>query len=317
MSDIGTEVEIGGLRLRVPVIGAAGCVAFGRELVRLGVQDDLGAIVTPSLTARTRAAAHRAVLREAPSGLLAPTVRPSYGVERLRPTALPWDHEGVPPVIVSLAGNTSGDFAEVASGLRRGSLMRRVAGVEIQLASVDAKNSHRPFAYDEFGATKVVARVRESVPSGVPIFAKLCADVTDLVEVARGCVKAGASALVVTSPVRGLLLDPATLRPVIDPASSGLSGPALLPITLRAVWDLRAAVRSGRLPPIPLVAVGGIRSGQDAAAALAAGASAVQLGTALLHDPDAAAAVVAGLVEAVRERGFDHVLDLIGIAHDH
>lgn len=313
----GLAVDVGGLKLRVPVMGAAGCVAFGRELVRLGVEGDLGAVVTPSFTTTTRAAAHRGVVRESPSGLLAPTERASLGVDRLRPTALPWDSDDLPTTVVSIAGNTGGDYAEVASLLRRNTLMRRVAGVEVNLACPDHKNSGRPFSHDEFQATKVIARVREELPRHVPILAKLSADVTDIVEIAKGCVKSGASAIVVGSPLRaiGLPTTPGGRIEVAAP-SGGLSGPAILPITLRAIWDLRAGVRAGRMAPVHLVAVGGIDSPRAALAAFDVGATAVQLGTALLHDPGSAARILSGLREHLDDNGIDSVLDLVGLAHE-
>lgn len=310
-------VDVGGLRLKHPVMGASGCVAFGRELKRLGIADDLAAIVTPSMTASTRPASRRGVLRESASGLLAPTERPSLGVDRLRPTALPWDDDAIGQVVVSIAGTTIGEYAEVARGLRRNSLMRRVAAVEMNLACPDAKNSGRPFSHDEFQATKAVARVREELPRSVPLLAKLSADVTDVADIARGCVKAGATAIVVGSPLRAIGR-PSGPHQHIDVAapSGGLSGPAILPVTLRAIWDLRAAVRSGRLAPVHLVAVGGVSSAADALAALAVGATAVQLGTALLHDPSSARSVVDGLSEYLSHNGIDSVLDLVGLAHE-
>lgn len=309
-------VDVGGLALTSPVMGASGCVAFGRELTRLGIADDLAAIVTPSMTATTRPASRRGVLRESASGLLAPTRRPSLGVDRLRPAALPWDEETPANVVVSLAGTTIGEYAEVAQGLRRNTLMRRVAAVEINLACPDAKNSDKLFSHDEFQATKAVARVREELPRSVPLFAKLSADVTDITEIARGCVKAGATAIVVGAPLRAIGRPDPSGRIDVAAPDGGLSGPAILPITLRAIWDLRAAVLGGRLAPVHLVAVGGVAGPQDALAALAVGASAVQLGTALLHDPSSPRKTLDGLREHLEDNGIDSVLDLVGAAHE-
>lgn len=310
-------VDVGGLRLDSPVLGASGCVGFGRELARLGVAGDLAGFVTPSMTATTRPAARRGVLRESASGLLAPTDRPSLGVDRLRPAAVPWDAEQVPQVIVSIAGTTIGEYAEVAQGLRRNTLMRKVAAVEINLACPDAKNSDKLFSHDEFQATKAVARVREELPRSMPLFAKLSADVTDITEVARGCVKAGATAIVVGSPLRaiGRPTGP-NLRADVGAPDGGLSGPAILPITLRAIWDLRAAVLSGRLAPVHLVAVGGVAGAADTLAAFAVGATAVQLGTALLHDPSSPRKLVDGLRAHLSDNGIESVLDIVGAAHE-
>ncbi|WP_265446871.1 dihydroorotate dehydrogenase [Flexivirga meconopsidis] len=314
-ADIDLTVNAGGLALQTPVMGASGCCGFGHELLRLGRAGDVSALVTPSLTARTQSSDHRGVLLEVPSGLVSPTDRPSLGTGQLEATRLPWDADGIPPVIVSLAGNLSGAYAEAADQLRRQSLMRRVAGVEVNLACGDRKNDDRPFAHDVFGATKVIARVREQLPRDLPLFAKLSADVHDLVEIARGCVKSGATGLVVSSPLRALSIDLPTLRPRLTPAVTGLSGPAILPITLRAVWELRAAVLSGRLPNVAVVAVGGIARASDAVQALAAGASAVQVGSVMLHDPSSAERVTTGLLAECERLGIPSVKDLIGRAH--
>lgn len=317
MSQEKLRVDVGGLRLANPVMGASGCVAFGHELIGLGVAGDLGAIVTPSLTATTVTVNHRGVVRESPSGLLAPTERACLGVDRLRPTALPWDGDGVPTTVASITGNTLGDFAEVSHGLRRNTLMRGVAGVEVNLASPDHKNSDRLFSHDELQAAKVVSRVREQLPRDVPLLVKLSADVTDVVDVAKACVKAGANAIVLGSPLRaiGMPQVPGGRFEVVAP-SGGLSGPAVLPITLRAIWDLRAAVLSGRLAPVHLVAVGGISTPEAALAAFEVGATAVQLGTAMLHDPRSAARITQGIAEHLDQFGIDSVLDLVGRAHE-
>lgn len=317
MSDAAVDlaVDVGGLRLATPVTGASGCCGFGPELLRLERAGDLAAIATPSITAHAQTSAHRSVLVEVPSGLVSPVDRTSRGADRLEAGRLPWDADGLPPVVVSLAGHLSGEYAEVADLLRRNSLMRRVSGVEVNLACADRKNDGRPFSHDVAGASRVVTKVREQLPPGTPVFAKLSADVHDLVEIAHGCVTAGATALVVSSPLRALTIDLPTLRPRPDAQVSGLSGPAMLPVTLRAVWDLRAAMSSGRIPTTAIIAVGGIGSAGDAVQALAAGASAVQVGTAMLQDPSVAARITTGLATDCRDRGLSSVHDLIGRAH--
>lgn len=305
-------IAIGGLQLAMPVMGAAGCAGFGQELARLGLLESFGAIVTPSLRARSGATAHRARLVESPSGIVLPTDWPSIGADSLQPANLPWEGTGI-PVIASLLGNTSGDLAAAAHGLRHRTHMRGVRAVEVNLAVPNAANNGVPFAHDAFAATKAVAGVRGELPREVPVLAKLAADVTDVVEIARGCVKSGAEGIVVTAPLRAVSLR--GLSPDLPPTATGLSGPALLPVTLRAVWDLRAAILTGRLGSVAIIAVGGIDSPEAAAHAISAGATAVQLGSALVHDPGSGATVSRGLGEQCRLHGASSIRDLVGAAH--
>lgn len=310
---VNLRVSIGGLRLTSPVMAAAGCGGFGHELARLGVLEHLGALVTPSISASSHPTQHRVRLTEAPSSLVLPTDWPTIGTDTMQPTRVPWEGEQGVPVVASLVGSTSGEFAQAAAGLRRRTLLRGVGGVEVNLACPDAGNKGIPFSYADFAATKVIARVREELPRNVPVLAKLSADVSDVVEIARGCVKSGAEAVVVTSPLRALSM--AGVRLSLPARSAGLSGPALLPVTLRAVHDLAAAIRDGRLPPVAIVAVGGISNGHDAAQAMAAGASAVQLGTALIHDPGALRTFRDELVADLQALGLHDVQQLVGLVH--
>ena len=309
------SVDVGGLRLASPVMGAAGCCGFGRDLIRLGRAADLAALVTPSMTLRAEQD-HSDTLVEAASGLVTAMHRSTLGVEELNATRLPWGIDGLPPVVVSLAGDAPGAYAEVADRLRRQSLMRAVAAVELDLARPDRTNGGTFFAHDPEAARRATSRAREQLPREVPLWAKLSADVPNLVEVAHGCVRSGATALVVTSPLRAVALDQVTLRPRVAPEVGGLSGPAILPVTLRAVWVLRRAILEGRLPHTMIVAVGGISRAQDAVHAMAVGAVAVQLGTAMLHDPSSASRITAGLAAECVRRDLPSVHHLVGCAHD-
>lgn len=307
------RTHVAGLTLDVPIMAAAGCGGFGPELARLGVLRHLGALVTPSISARSRSTAHRVSLLEAPSSLVLPTDWPTVGTNALGPNGLPWEIENAVPVIASLVGSTSNEFGAAAAGLRRQTLLRGVVGVEVNLGCPDATNRGIPFSHADFAATKVISRVREELPRGIPVFAKLSADVTDIVPIARGCVKSGAAGLVVTGPLRALAMD--GVRLALPSDAAGLSGPALVPVMLRAVYDLAAAVRDGRLPHVSIVAVGGISTGLHAAQAIAAGAAAVQVGTALIHDPGALATLTGDLADRLSGLGLDDIRDLVGTAH--
>ncbi|YAL81987.1 hypothetical protein ACMYYO_08520 [Dermacoccaceae bacterium W4C1] len=308
------RVRIGGLRLRTPVLAAAGCGGYGSELDRLGVLDRLGGLVTPTLRSSARSARRRMQLTEGPSSLVLGDEWAAAGTDALHPSRIPWDHGGV-PVIVSLAGATGADAAEATAMLRRRTVMRGVRGLEVNLAVPDEGNAGIPFSHSEPAATKLLSLVREELPRDVPMIAKLSADVTDVAAIARGCVKAGAEALVVTAPLRALVPGPEGQPERCGPPAA-LAGPALLPITLRCVWDLFRAMRIGRLPVVPVIAVGGIRNAHDAVQAIAVGATAVQLGSALITDPGILTDFDAELSAHLSRIGLPAVSELIGRAHD-
>jgi len=149
-----------------------------------------------------------------------------------------------------------------------------------------------------------------SGPGQVPVFAKLSPDVTDIVEIARSVVEAGADGLSLINTLLGMVIDPDTLRPQLAGITGGLSGPAIRPVALRCIYQVHAA-----LPSVPLLGMGGVRTGADALAFLAAGASAVSVGTAVFGDPGAPMRIVAELAAELKERGIEDVMDVIGVAH--
>ena len=150
---------------------------------------------------------------------------------------------------------------------------------------------------------------RHTAPS-VPVFAKLSPDVTDIVEIARACVDAGADGLSLINTLLGMALDLDTMRPVLAGVTGGLSGPAVKPVAVRCIWQVHAA-----LPDVPLIGMGGVRSGLDALELVLAGASAVSVGTAVFGDPGAPVRVLRELTRALTDRGFGSLREAVGHAH--
>ena len=291
---------------------AAGCAGFGHELVRWGGLDAFGALVTPSLTHEAQAAAQDRRLIETPSGVVHPHDTPNVGTQSLSATRLPWEVTGQTPVVVSVTGATSGEMADAAADVRRRTATRGVLGVEVNLSVPNEANSSRPFARDEYAATKTIARVREHLPRNLLLFAKLTVG-TEVVDIARGVLKSGADVIVVGHPPAAASIDVQTLRPrTLGPAS--LAGPALLPLTLGAVFELRAAMHAGRLPTAPIVAGGGVARAGDVIQALASGASAVQIGTALFRDPLAGVGLRDGVEDFLSQRSLT-LSEVVGAAH--
>lgn len=302
MTDVGLATDVGGLALANPVMVAAGCGGSGRELVPFGDLADLGALVTRSVTLDPRAggAPPRAV--ETHGGLLSDTGLQGPGLQTFLATDLPWLAQQRVRTVVSVAGSSLGEWAELA---RRVGMSPGVSGIEVNLAWPADRVGR-----DSFQAGKVLAAVRRDVPRGVPVLAKIPADLPHLVDVARAVVKEGADAVVVAAAVPGLAIDRRTLRPALGGGTGTLSGPAFHAVAVAALWEVHSA-----LPDVPLVGSGGVRDGLDALAMLAAGARAVQVGAAVLHDPALPARIVTELADALADRGIASVAEVVGIAH--
>jgi dihydroorotate dehydrogenase (NAD+) catalytic subunit len=156
----------------------------------------------------------------------------------------------------------------------------------------------------------VIGAVRRAADPKVPVFAKLSPDVTDITTIARACADNGADGFSLINTLLGLAIDTDTLAPVLGGVTGGLSGPAIRPVALRCVWQVREA-----LPHLPILGMGGIRTGLDALEFVLAGAAAVSVGTAVFGDPSAPMRVLAELEQALDERGFAAVADAVGFAH--
>jgi dihydroorotate dehydrogenase (NAD+) catalytic subunit len=299
--------DLAGAVLPNPVLTASGCAAAGRELQPFAPVSALGAVVTKSVTLRPRAGRPTPRMAETPSGMLNSIGLQNPGVDAFLAHDLPWLAEQGARTVVSIAGGSVVDYAELA---RRIALAPALVAVEVNISCPNVESRGEVFACDPLAASRVLAAVRAEVPAGIPVLAKLSPDVTDIVAVARACADSGADALTLVNTLLGLVIDPDTMRPVLGGVTGGLSGPAILPVALRCVWQVHAA-----LPSVPILGVGGIRTGLDALQFVLAGASAVSVGTAVFGDPSAPVRVLAELETALAERGFTAVADAIGYAH--
>ena len=190
-----------------------------------------------------------------------------------------------------------------------------VAGVEVNISCPNVANRGLVFACDPLASAQVIALVRGQLPRDVPIFAKLSPDVTDITTVAAACVEAGADGLTMINTLLGMVIDTDRLRPQLGGVTGGLSGPGIRPVAVRAIWQVRQAMLEGRIPVVPIIGVGGVRTGNDALELVAAGASAVQVGTASFNDPVAPMRVLGELTELLEAKGFASFADAVGIAH--
>jgi dihydroorotate dehydrogenase (NAD+) catalytic subunit len=301
------STDLAGLRLPNPIMTASGCAAAGRELDTFFDVAELGAIVTKSIMRDPRSGRPTPRMAETPSGMLNSIGLQGPGIDSFLAKDLPWlVARGARPV-VSIAGGTTEEFVELA---RRVATSPGVSALEVNISCPNVENRGLVFACDPVSASGVVAAVRAVAPAGLPLFAKLTPDVTDLVSVAASVVDAGADGLVLINTLLGLRIDPDTLRPLLGGVTGGLSGPAIRPVAVRCVWQVHRA-----MPEVPLIGVGGIRTGADALEFLAAGASAVQVGTVTFNDPSAPMRVAHELADELARRGYAGPSDVVGIAH--
>jgi dihydroorotate dehydrogenase (NAD+) catalytic subunit len=270
-------VELAGLTLASPLLVASGCGGTGRELLPyLGEQGlaALGGFVTRSITLDARAGGPAPRVVETPSGLLHATGLPNPGIDLFLATELPWLARQDTRVVVSVAGRTIGEYAELARRLGRSP---GLAAIEVNVDALETGSG------EPFQAGSVVAAVKRDLPRGLPVLVKIRPDLVRVVETVRVVLEAGADVVVVGTA------QPAALP---DGRPAGLSGPAVRPLALRCVTEVCAA-----FPAAQVVGGGGIATAADARSFLAAGAVAVQVGAALLHDPTTAARLAADLTQ--------------------
>ncbi len=301
------ETRLGRVVIPNPIMTAAGCGGFGRELGRFYDVAKLGAVTTPSITPEARAGRPAPRLAETPSGVLSATGLQGPGIGTFLSRDLPWLHEQGARTVVSVAGNSVEEYAEVARKLAGSP---GVTAIEINTSCPNVEDRGLTFASHPSAAAEVVRAVRTHTPRSVPVLAKLSADVTDIVGVAMACADAGADGLSMINTLHGMAVDTTTLRPRLAGVTGGLSGPAVRPVAVRCVYQVHAA-----LPEIPIVGMGGVRTGLDALELILAGASAVAVGTANFHDPSACVRILRELDAALRERGIGRLADVVGLAH--
>lgn len=277
--------RVGPVELPNPVMTASGTAGHGAELAAYFDLSQLGAVVVKSLSAEPWAGNPGPRLVPVAAGMLN-----SVGLQN--PGADAWVEHDLPPLtrsgartVVSVWGRSPAAYADVGRRLaerlpRQGS---GVVAIEANISCPNVEDRHRMFAHSAAGAGEALAALAEGLAgTQLPIWAKLSPNVTDLVAIAAAALEHGAGALTLVNTLMGLALDPATGIPRLGAGGGGLSGPALHPVAVRAVYECRQA-----FPDAAIVGVGGVTTGYDAAELLVAGADAVQVGTATFADPRA------------------------------
>ncbi len=291
--------DVFGTTFQNPVLLAAGTCGFGKELVDVVDLEALGGLVTKSVTLEPRAGNPAPRVAEFGAGMVNSVGLANPGLEAVRRTKLPWirEHLERARVFVSVAGHTPDEFVRIVEDLdgEEGFL-----GFELNLSCPnDDRLGGRPFSLDPEALDEVVSRVRARTER--PLLAKLAPNDPELPRTARTAEDAGADGLTLVNTVPGLVLDPDGHGPALGAGAGGVSGPAIRPVGVRAVAEVREHAE------LPIVGVGGILSAADALEYLRAGAVLVQVGTATFADPRAAERIVADLEAWGRRRGVGSV----------
>lgn len=307
LAEVDMSTSLGRFELPNPVLTASGCAAAGQELAQFFDVAQLGAVVTKSIMLKPRSGRATPRMAETPSGMLNSIGLQGPGIDAFLEKDLPWLLDRGARAVVSIAGGSVEEFAKLATRLRDAG---GASMIEVNISCPNVEDRGQVFACNAHAAADVVQAVRRATRPDVPVFAKLSPDVTDIVSIAQACVNAGADGLSMTNTLLGIVIDTDTLRPVLAGVTGGLSGPAIRPVALRCVWQVHAA-----MPDVPILGMGGIRTGLDALQFVLAGASAVSVGTEIFHDPTAPIRIVRELQEALAARGFERLTDAIGLAH--
>ena len=298
-------VSLAGVAFPNPVFTASGCAAYGQELDQFFDVSKLGGVVTKSIMLDARAGRPTPRMAETPSGMLNSIGLQGPGIDVFLERDLPWLAERGARTVVSIAGGSVEDYTKLAQKLRG---RPGIAMIEVNISCPNVEDRGQVFACDPVASAAVIGAVKRS--AAVPVFAKLSPDVTDIAVIAQACVSAGADGLSLINTLLGLVIDTKRMRPALAGVTGGLSGPAIRPVAVRCVWQVHRA-----LPGVPIIGMGGIRSGNDALEFLLAGASAVSVGTAVFGDPKAPVRVLRELKTLLSDRGIEKLADAVGLAH--
>jgi dihydroorotate dehydrogenase (NAD+) catalytic subunit len=283
------RVKAGGLQLANPLLAASGCYGYGTDLGELLPPTVFGAVVTKTVTPRPRRGNPIPRMAETPAGMLNSIGLENVGLDAFMDEKLPVLVETGAQAVVSISAAGAGEFAEMARRLDDSS----AAALELNLSCPNVAEHGANFAADPAAVDEITAAVKGAFTR--PVWVKLSPNVTDIAESARAAAEAGADAVTAINTLLGMDIQLANGRSPFARVTAGLSGPAIRPVALAAVWRIAQEVG------IPVIGVGGVARAEDALKMLAAGAEAVQVGTALFANPAAPREILAG-IDAFLER---------------
>lgn len=296
---INMNVDIGGIKLKNPVLTSSGTFGFGREYAKFYDLSRLGGIVVKGLTLEPREGNKTPRIAETPSGMLNSVGLQNPGVEYFIEEELPFLRGYDVAVIANIAGNTIEEYCMVA-----GRLGNCVDGIELNISCPNVKEGGAAFGTKPESVYNITRKVKEQCK--VPLIVKLSPNVTDIKEIAEAAQEGGADALSLINTILGMAIDINTRKPVLANNVGGLSGPAVKPVAVRMVWQAAQAV------DIPIIGMGGISCWQDAVEFILAGADAVSIGTANFINPHSPMKILEGIENYLIKNQFSSIYELKG-----
>ena len=293
-------VEVAGIRMATPIMGASGTFGFGMEYEDFLDLADVGAVVSKGITPKPRAGNGGVRIAETPAGMLNSIGLENPGIEVFCRDILPEAAKLPTSFIVNISAGTAEEYGEMAQMLD----VEGVDGIEVNISCPNVKEGGIVFGTDPVQAARVTQEVKKHTKK--PVIVKLSPNVTDIPQMARAVEEAGADAVSLINTLTGMAIDVEKRQPLLGNITGGLSGPAVKPIALRMVYQAAQAVS------IPVIGMGGIQTGEDVAAFLLVGASAVEIGAENFANPRAVVEAAEGLDVYLKRQGIEHVQDLIG-----
>ncbi len=296
-----TQVKIGELVLRNPVMTASGTYGYGTEFKDFVDFSRMGGIIVKGTTLRSREGNPYPRLAEVSQGLLntigLQNKGVDYFVEHIYPEIKDYDTN----IIVNVSGTCPEDYAECAEKLAS---LEKIPAIEVNISCPNVKQGGMTIGVDPVAAASVIKAVRKAFPKTMIV--KLTPNVTDITEIARAVEAEGADSVSLINCLNGMAIDAERRRPILSMVTGGLSGPCIKPVALRMVYQVSKAVK------IPVIGLGGISNATDAVEFMLAGASAIEIGTANFVDPSVTMKVASGIEDYLKRHNYQSVKQIIG-----
>lgn len=299
--NIDLSVDIAGLKLANPVMGASGTFGFGREFGDYMDLNGIGGISVKGLTLEKRQGNRPPRIAETPAGILNSVGLQNPGVKAFIENEIPFLRKFNTKIIANIAGNTIEDYCNMTEQLSDAD----IDAIELNVSCPNVKKGCVAFGNSTAGISEVVGNVKKYCKK--PLIVKLTPNVTDIKEIAIATEEAGADAVSLINTILGMAIDIHRKRPILANNVGGLSGPAVKPIAVRMVHEVASVVK------IPIIGMGGISSGEDAVEFMLAGASAVMVGTANFVNPTACIDVVEGIKNYLKMYNHNSIYEIIGM----
>lgn len=300
MSEVSLETELCGIRMKAPIMSASGTFGFGEEFADFVDFNRLGAIVVKGTTLLPRSGNKGIRIAETPAGMLNCIGLENPGVDVFIREILPRIVKYNCPIIVNISGNTVEEYGKLAKLLD----IEGVAAIELNVSCPNVKEGGLAFGVDPEHLSAVIKTAKSNTTK--PVIVKLSPNVTDIVLMAKAAEKAGADSISLINTLLGMSIDINTARPVLGNITGGLSGPAVKPVALRMVWQVRRAVK------LTIIGMGGITCADDAIEFLLAGADAVAIGTANFMAPDVTNKIYTGIKDYLEQRKLNSIKEIVG-----